>query len=72
MEFFIRPIESITLIEKNSKKKISLNEKNFNLHFTFLTSHLYSHRVILKSGEQFSGDLKETEGTSDYIIYNRR
>ncbi|EMM81565.1 hypothetical protein LEP1GSC037_0058 [Leptospira interrogans str. 2006001854] len=38
------------------------------LLFTFLTSHLYAHRVILKSGEQLSGDLKETEGTSDYII----
>ncbi|EMY78477.1 hypothetical protein LEP1GSC060_3754 [Leptospira weilii serovar Ranarum str. ICFT] len=40
----------------------------FILLFAFLTAHLQAHRVILKSGEQLSGDLKETEGTSDHII----
>lgn len=38
------------------------------LLFIFLTAQLQAHRVILKSGEQVSGDLKETEGTSDHII----
>ncbi|AVQ13829.1 Uncharacterized protein XB16_3550 [Leptospira santarosai] len=40
----------------------------YSLLFIFLTTQLQAHRVILKSGEQVSGDLKETEGTSDHII----
>ncbi|MDI7166831.1 LB_137 family protein [Leptospira santarosai] len=40
----------------------------YSLLFIFLTTQLQAHRVILKSGEQISGDLKETEGTSDHII----
>ncbi|PJZ41663.1 hypothetical protein CH370_09470 [Leptospira kmetyi] len=38
------------------------------LLFTFLNGYLQAHRVILKSGEQLSGDLKETEGAADHII----
>ncbi|TGM03820.1 hypothetical protein EHQ76_09265 [Leptospira barantonii] len=38
------------------------------LLFTFLNGYLQAHRVILKSGEQLSGDLKETDGASDHII----
>lgn len=40
----------------------------FILLFTFLNGYLQAHRVILKSGEQLSGDLKETDGASDHII----
>ncbi|MCG6169751.1 LB_137 family protein [Leptospira sanjuanensis] len=40
------------------------------LLFTFITASLSAHRVILKSGEVLSGELKETEGASDHIILN--